>query len=115
MIGGWRRGAGAAGRGARWWRVGGVFDGAEAGEEGRDPADLGGVGLGVEEFEEGVECALVGVQDGLVVRLDRGALHVGPLSWLVWPRGSIPRAFGLCKVKRRYLFGIHLWRGGEWV
>jgi len=108
MIGGRCREARAALRGARRGRVGGVFDRAEAGEQGRDPADLGGVGLGIEEFEEGVECALVGVQDGLVVRLDGCALHVCPLLWPEWPCGSVPQMFGMCKVKDWVLFANHL-------
>lgn len=93
-------------------RIGCVFDGAEAGEEGADAGDLVGVGLVVEELEERVEGALVGVEDGLVVRLDRGCVHKDPLRRLLWPWRSISHTFGLCKVNERNLFGYFLleWR-----
>lgn len=92
-------------------RIGGVFDGAEAGEEGADAGDLVGVGYVAQEFEERIECALVGVEDGLVVRLDRGGVHGGPLWWTNWPRRSISHLYGLCKVNEWCLFGFRLLRG----
>lgn len=59
--------------------VGGVFDGAEAGDEGGECLDVLGACGGVEEFEERVEGALVGVEDGEVVGLDGGGGHGTPL------------------------------------
>ena len=58
----------------------GFLDGSEAGDEGGERLDGLGRGFAFEEFEQCGEGELVGVEDGLVVRLDCGDVgHGGPL------------------------------------
>ncbi len=74
---------------------GGVLDGFETGDEGCKGLDVCRAGGVFEEVEERVEGALMGVEDGLVVRLDGDGVHVNPLRY-IYKWTIVDEAYSIC-------------------